>query len=151
MQCPHCHKPVTLVTNSRPTRENSQIWRRRKCWHCQALFTTHEIPDLSHLVVIKKSRPPEMYSHMKLYTGIHKATVSKTKNRLAKIDRAVSETERDILFLKKKRVASEEIGNLALKRLRRIDIGMFLRFLSYFKDIETEGQMKKELEKYLSS
>lgn len=149
MQCPYCHKLVTTVTNSRPTRQNSQIWRRRRCWHCKALFTTHEIIDLSHLVVIKKSCLPEMYNHMKLYTGLFRASVSKTPNRLVKVNRATSEVERDILFLKKKRVSSAEIGHLVLNRLRDIDIGMFLRFLAYHKDIGNKAQMEKEIKKYL--
>lgn len=90
-----------------------------------------------------------MYNHMKLYTGIYRATVSKTANRTKKTDRVTREAERDILFLKKKRINSEEIGGLVLKRLKNIDTGMFLRFLAYFYDIENESQMRRELAKYL--
>jgi transcriptional regulator NrdR family protein len=68
----------------------------------------------------------------------------------APINRATRETERDILFLKKKRVSSGEIGHIVLNRPRCLDIGMFLRFLSYHKDIESQRGMEKELEKYLS-
>jgi transcriptional repressor NrdR len=149
MECPYCHRPVTIVTNSRPTRDNSQIWRRRRCWHCKALFTTHEIIDLSHLVVIKKSGQPEMYNRMKLYTGLYRATVSKTANRAKKVDRVTLEVEREILFLKQKRIKSEIIGDTVLNKLKKVDTGMFLRFLAYFKDITSEHEMKKELEKYL--
>ena len=98
MKCPYCHRPVTIVTNSRPTKKSTQIWRRRRCTHCQVLFTTHEIIDLSHLVVIKKSGQPEMYNHMKLYTGVYRATVSKTQNRTKKVDRVTREAESEILY-----------------------------------------------------
>lgn len=91
-----------------------------------------------------------MYNHMKLYTGLFRASVSKTPNRLVKVNRATSEVERDILFLKKKRVSSAEIGHLVLNRLRDIDIGMFLRFLAYHKDIGNKAQMEKEIKKYLN-
>jgi transcriptional repressor NrdR len=151
MQCPYCHKTVTNVTNSRSTKDDTQIWRRRQCWHCKAIFTTHEIVDLSHLVVLKKAGLTEMYNHMKLYNGVYKATVSKTTNRLRKVNEVVQLVEHDILFLKKKRVKSEEIGEIVLNRLKRLDTGMFLRFLSYFKDITSEFEMNKELKKYLKS
>ena len=91
-----------------------------------------------------------MYNHMKLYNGIYKATVSKTSNRLQKVDKVTHETQRDILFLKKKRVSSKEIGEIILKILKSTDIGMFLRFLAYHKDIANIPQMKKELAKYLA-
>lgn len=138
-----------MVSNSRPTKDNTQIWRRRHCTYCKALFTTHEIIDLSHLIVLKKSGQPERYNHMKLYTGLYRATVSKTQNRAKKVDRVTREVESDILFLKKKRVKTEEIGDIVLKKLKKIDTGMFLRFLAYFKDITSEYEMKKELGKYL--
>lgn len=149
MNCPFCHKPVTSVTNSRPTRENFQIWRRRQCQSCKAIFTTHEVVDLSHLVVIKKSGKPEMFDHMKFYKGVYLATVDKTVRQIKKVDLAVREVEMDILFLKKKRVKSTEIGDLVLRRLRKIDTGMFLRFLAYYKDITNESEMKRELNRYL--
>ncbi len=138
MECPYCHKPVTVVTNSRPTKENAQIWRRRRCVNCKAVFTTHEVIDLSHLVVIKKSGQPEMYNHMKLYTGIYRATISKTNNRAKKVDRTTLEVERELLFLKRKRINSEDIGDIVLNKLKKVDTGMFLRFLAYSKDITSE-------------
>ncbi len=149
MECPYCHHAVTIVTNSRPTRGNSQIWRRRRCLHCKTLFTTHEAIDLSHLVVLKKSHQPERYNHMKLYTGLYRATVSKTLNRAKKVDRVTREVESEILYLKKKRVSSEEIGDIVLNKLKKVDTGMFLRYLAYFKDITNEYEMDKELKKYL--
>lgn len=149
MECPYCHQPLSEVTNSRPTKEGTQIWRRRKCISCHETFTTHEAIDLSHLIVLKKSGKTEMFSRIKLYSGIYGATIgSKTKNREQAVDKITREVERQILYLKKKRVTSVEIADKVLLILRKSHTATFLRFLTYCKDITDESRMKKELQKY---
>jgi transcriptional repressor NrdR len=137
------------VTNSRSTKGNSQIWRRRKCLSCSSLFTTHEIIDLSHLFVIKKSGNVERYNRIKLYSGIYGATVgSKVANREFLVDKITRETEKDLLGLKKKVIKSTEIADIVLNILRKFHTATFLRFLARNKNIETEAQMKREFSKY---
>lgn len=41
MVCIHCGEE-THVINSRPQKRLNQIWRRRQCKACQAIFTTEE-------------------------------------------------------------------------------------------------------------
>ena len=41
MFCIYCGED-TKVTNSRLKKRNNQIWRRRQCLHCRAVFTTNE-------------------------------------------------------------------------------------------------------------
>ncbi len=150
MECPYCHRAATEVTNSRATRGKAQIWRRRRCLNCKATFTTHEVIDLSHLVVIKKSGKPEMFSRVKLYSGIYGATIgSKTPHRELVVEKITREVEKEILFLKKKKITSAEIADIVLRRLRQGHTGTFLRFLAYCKDITSEAQAKRELAKYL--
>lgn len=150
MNCPFCHKDLTIVKNSRSTRKNSQIWRRRFCLNCKQTFTTHEIIDLSHLFVIKKSNKPERFSRLKLYTGIFSASrASEIPNREYFIDKIFQEVEYQILFMKKKQIKSQEITNIVLKTLRKRHTATFLRFLIYSQDIQSEAQLKKELSKYV--
>lgn len=150
MKCPYCHQVLTEVTNSRPTLKETQIWRRRKCLKCLEVFTTHEVVDLSHLVVIKKSGKSEVYNHSKLYSGIYGATIgSKTPDREKVVERITREVERELLFLKRKRIMSIEIADIVLNKLRRSQSATFLRFLAYCKDITNESQMKRELSKYV--
>lgn len=149
MECPYCLKPLTFITNSRPTLGKTQIWRRRKCLNCGEVFTTHEIIDLSQLVVIKKSGKTEKFSQAKLYSGIYNAAIGfKGPNREKLVDKITREIEKEILYLKKKKITSQEIANIVLKKLRTSQTGTFLRFLAFYKDITTEEQMKKELSKY---
>lgn len=150
MECPYCHEIQLIVTNSRSSKGKSQIWRRRKCLACKEIFTTHEIIDLSHVVVVKKTGVAEMFSRMKLYSGIFYASqASKIAKREMAIDSITRAIERDILSLKKKKITSEELTDIVLFNLKKKHIPTFLRFLTYCKDISNESQIKRELAKYL--
>lgn len=150
MYCPYCHKPLTFVTNSRPTKGNTQIWRRRRCSNCGEIFTTHEIIDLSHLVVVKKSGEVERFSQAKLYSGIYGATIgSKMLNREYIVDKITREVNSEILFLKKKRISSQEISNLVLNKLKSESPVTFLRYLAYNKNPKSSKEIKKIISKYI--
>jgi transcriptional repressor NrdR len=151
MNCPYCHKPLTYITNSRPTRNNNQVWRRRHCSNCGEIFTTHEIIDLSHLVVAKKSGEVERFSQAKLYSGIYGATIgSKLPNREYIVDKITREVSSEILSLKRKKITSQEISNIVLNKLKTESPATFLRFLAYNKNPKTETQILKEILKYIS-
>jgi len=151
MECPYCHQQQTFVTNSRPSKGNAQIWRRRHCSNCGEIFTTHEIIDLSHLFVIKKSGEKERFSEIKLYSGIYGATIgSKISHRELVVDRVTRDVEKEILFLKKKSVSSGEIADLVLNKLKKESPQTFLRFLAHNKDVKSESQIIKEISKYTS-
>lgn len=65
MYCSH----DLFVTNSRPQRSRNQVWRRRRCTACQAVFTTVEALDLSKAVTVH-GLP---FSRDKLYISIYEA------------------------------------------------------------------------------
>lgn len=149
MECPFCSRQQTFVINSRITKKNSQVWRRRKCEACKKLFSTYETVDPSYLNVIKKSGRVERFSRMKLYSGIYGATIgSKTPNREMVVQKLTHQAEKKILLLNKKRVHSQEIVDIVLNILKRRQTATFLRFLAYSKDIKSESQMKREMNKY---
>lgn len=150
MKCPYCHKQTLYITNSRPTKKNSQIWRRKWCSSCNLRFTTHEIIDLSHLVVVKKSGDKQRFNKIKLYSGIYGATIgSKTPNREKVVEKITEEVENNILFSKKKIISSQEIGDLVLHQLRKTNIATFMRFLAYHKNLRSLKETQKEISKYL--
>jgi transcriptional repressor NrdR len=149
MNCPYCRKQVTAVTNSRATKEDSQIWRRRKCLNCNQIFTTHEVVDLLHIVVVKKSGETVMFSRMKLFSGILYASMaSEIRNREIHIDSITRLIENEILHLKKKKVTTHEIADITLKHLKKKQTATFMRFLIDCKEINNQNQMKREMEKY---
>lgn len=46
MICINCFHPRTDVTNSRPHKKRSSVWRRRHCPKCGSVFTSVERPSL---------------------------------------------------------------------------------------------------------
>jgi len=73
MVCIYCGGN-TRVTNSRSSKKNPGIWRRRHCDNCNAIFTTSESPDLSvSISVIKREGSLETFSIDDLYVSIFKS------------------------------------------------------------------------------
>ena len=54
MICLYC-SGETKVTNSRRQVRNNQIWRRRLCLVCGAVFTTHESIELESALFVEKN------------------------------------------------------------------------------------------------
>jgi transcriptional repressor NrdR len=54
MVCIYC-SDRTQVTNSRHNTGTNEVWRRRHCLRCQAIFTTYETADLTNSFVVKYS------------------------------------------------------------------------------------------------
>lgn len=54
MVCVYCGGE-TKVANSRPLKRNNQVWRRRKCLVCKAVFTTREAVELETALVVVKN------------------------------------------------------------------------------------------------
>lgn len=150
MKCPYCGKQLSFVKNSRPTRQGTQIWRRRYCSNCKETFTTHESIDLSHIIVNKKSGKPEKFIHAKLYSGIYGASlaIKPIPDRERVINEITTKVENKILASKKKIISSEEIGNYVLSTLRSSNTQIFLRFLMYYKNIKDEKQLLRELKNH---
>lgn len=55
MICPFCNHKKTSVSNVRPRKQRSEIWRRRTCKRCAAIFTTHETPHLDATARVYKT------------------------------------------------------------------------------------------------
>jgi len=153
MICQNCGSDQLIVTNSRSTNHDTQIWRRRKCQKCNFVFTTHEKIDLSQLIVIKKSGKRVRYVAMKLYSSIYNAVVNGKK-----VDRGDAgviaqniffKVEEDIILRKTKSIKTSEIGNIVLKNISSNNLPVWLRFFAYFKS-GTKKLSPSMVKKYLN-
>ena len=54
MVCIYCRSDMG-VTNSRPQKSRNQVWRRRLCKACGAVFTSVEVIDLAQSLMVAKS------------------------------------------------------------------------------------------------
>ena len=70
MKCIYCSHKETEVTNSRKTKGNSLVWRRRHCGTCGNTFTTREGTFLDNLFLIKRSGKRQRFVYEKLFASI---------------------------------------------------------------------------------
>ena len=73
MFCINCFYPSTSVTNSRPSKKEPSIWRRRFCTNCKQTFTTHERPSLANREIHLPDGAKEPFNIGKLTLSISKA------------------------------------------------------------------------------
>lgn len=70
MVCIYCQSD-TQVVNSRHQKRQNQVWRRRKCIHCQAVFTTLEAVDFSQAVTVVRNQTYEPFSRDTLLLSVY--------------------------------------------------------------------------------
>ncbi|OGS63513.1 MAG: transcriptional regulator NrdR [Elusimicrobia bacterium RIFOXYB2_FULL_62_6] len=154
MKCPFCGALDTKVTDSRDS-DVFETRRRRECEKCGKRFTTYERieqnPRSKSLIIVKKDGRREEFSRDKLKSGLIKAC-QKRDIRVGKIDEAVGEIESALRDANKGEVPSALVGELVIKKLKKIDKIAYIRFASVYKDFsdvkdfETEIKSIKERE-----
>lgn len=152
MKCPFCSKDQLIVTNTRSTKQNTQIWRRRKCLSCGEFLTTYELIDLSYLHVMKSNGSVQVYNRAKLFSGIYRASMQKKNvdkyGRGLLVEKITGDVETEILALKQKVITTDQIRHIILSHLRKSDPTLFLSFLAYFAKPSIHN-LKSILQKYL--
>lgn len=143
MFCPYCKSPKNFVIDKRSSDNNTSIRRRRECKKCKSRFTTYERAFLD-LVVLKSSNKKEHFDREKLRKGITKAC-EKRPVSLRTIERLVNEIETEIRKLHKNEIKSRTIGDIVMKKLKKVDTVAYVRFASYYKDFKNVQSFKKSL------
>lgn len=142
MNCPYCSNVASKVTDKRQSPEG--IRRRRECLKCGKRFTTYEKIVQSEFLVIKKSGERERFSREKLEAGMLKAFEKRPIPR-EKIDRAVSEVEEQLRKAGKKEIKSSTIGEIVMRKIKKIDNIAYIRFASVYRDFKDLDDLKKEI------
>lgn len=70
MVCIYC-SGETQVVNSRLQKKSNQVWRRRRCLTCQAVFTTTEGTTLENNLVINHKGRVEPFSRDTLFISVY--------------------------------------------------------------------------------
>ncbi len=136
MKCPSCDSENIKVIDSRPVPENNSIRRRRECLDCKFRFTTYEVIDAFHPIVLKKNGTKEYFDKNKLLAGLFQAC----QKRPVDAEKVANEIEYDILNGLHREITSSEIGEMAMDKLLRLDDVAYVRFASVhreFRDVET--------------
>ncbi|MER1987025.1 MAG: transcriptional regulator NrdR [Solibacillus sp.] len=147
MRCPSCQYNGTRVVDSRPVDDNKEIRRRRECESCGFRFTTFEKIEETPLIVVKKEGTREEFSREKVLRGLIRAC-EKRPVPLDELEQLVITIENELRRLGNSEVRSEDVGEMVMDRLAKIDEVAYVRFASVyrqFKDLNVFIEELKEL------
>ena len=143
MKCLFCSHPETKVTDKRES--GNKIRRRRECLKCGKRFTTYEQIDTDYLYVIKKDNRREKFSRQKLESGINRALEKRPVSQQA-IGNIINQIEEQLRkTAKNKEIKTSIIGELVMKKLKKLDNIAYIRFASVYRDFKDANDFKREL------
>lgn len=144
MKCPYCNYYDTSVLDSRDSEDLGSIRRRRECLKCEKRFTTYERVDMVDLIVLKKDGRREQFDRKKLMTGMLKAT-EKRPVTMDEIEKAVDEIEMELRKRDSIEIPSADMGDIVLKRLKKLDQLAYIRFASVYRSFDDLETFEKEV------
>lgn len=148
LKCPFCNHEDTKVIDSRAQDDNSTIRRRRLCDSCGKRFTTYERIDTIPMNVIKRDGTREIFDKNKLLGGIMKSC-NKRPVTVMQMEEIVDEIENAIMSSMEKEIASKEIGNMVMDKLKDIDEVAYVRFASVYRQFKDINTFMQELSKMI--
>ncbi len=144
MRCPACGHDEDKVVDSRSTKENSAVRRRRECLACGHRFTTYEYVEHRPVMVVKKDGRREHYSRDKILNGLLRAC-EKRPVSTETLEKLVDEVEKTVSSHVRDEIPTSELGNEVMKRLATIDQVAYVRFASVYRDFKDISQFLLEL------
>ena len=148
MKCPFCGGLESRVADSRTTEEGTAIKRRRECINCEKRFTTMEKAEESPIIVIKRDGRREVFDGNKILTGLLRAC-EKRDISLDTLQFLVQELEQELRTSFRQEVETDQIGDILLNKLRKLDEVAYVRFASVFNQFQSIESFKEELEKMI--
>jgi transcriptional repressor NrdR len=145
MRCPFCATDEDKVIETRVSKDGSEIRRRRECEGCKRRFTTYERIEESMPLVVKTDGRREPFDRNKIEHGMQAAVAKRPVSRAQVADLAL-EVEREIGELAVPEIASRDIGERVLPKLRALDQVAYVRFASIYRDFRDIEGFAKELE-----
>jgi transcriptional repressor NrdR len=148
MKCPYCSGFGTKVVDKRESVDLKSTRRRRECLGCGKRFTTYERVESADLIVIKKDGRRERFDRQKIKSGILKACEKRPiSNEI--IDRTVDEIETELRNKDNVEISSRVIGELIMKKLKKLDKVAYIRFASVYREFTDLSSFENELKKLI--
>lgn len=143
MKCPYCGSENIRTLETRDSPEN--VARRRKeCLDCGKRFTTYEYVETVELMVRKKDGRLERFDLNKVIRGLQKAC-EKRPVTMEQIHELAEKVRQELMATGKGEATSQEIGDLVVKYLKKLDRVAYVRFASVYKRFEEPEDFKKAL------
>ncbi len=141
MKCPLCNCQDSRVLDSRPTNEGTSIKRRRECPNCGKRFTTYEVIDTVPIAVVKRDGRKEFFDKHKLILGIERACQKRPVNP----EEIAASIETELQNSMIGEIASADIGEMVLSRLREMDTVSYIRFASVYREFQDIDSFMAEI------
>lgn len=142
MKCPYCSNTTSRVTNKRSAPDG--VRRRRECLKCKKRYTTYEKIDKGDIWVIKKDGTRQVFNSDKLKIGVDRAFEKRPISQ-EQIKKMVNEIEEHIRKRGKKEIKSSTIGEVVMKKIKKLDNVAYIRFASVYKDFKDIEDFKAEI------
>ncbi|RKX59010.1 MAG: transcriptional regulator NrdR [Thermodesulfobacteriota bacterium] len=142
MDCPFCSSQQSRVTDKRSS--PGGIRRRRECLKCKRRYTTYEKISENGIFVLKKNGTKERFDRVKIETGVEKAFEKRPITK-EQIEKMVKEIEEQLRRKGNKEVKSSIIGELVMRKIKKLDNVAYLRFASVYRDFQNIKDFKQEL------
>ncbi len=144
MKCPFCNKDDDKVIESRTVAEGESIRRRRECNKCGKRFTSYERVEHRPLMVAKKDGRREPFSREKIMSGVSRA-VEKRPVSVDDIDDLLDRIEKQLYSMNKKELQSEDVGEVVMQELEKLDKVAYVRFASVYREFKDVKEFVKEI------
>ncbi len=135
MKCPFCSAEDTAVADTRLNEEGDVVRRRRKCNRCDKRFTTYERAEIQLPQVVKKNGLRTEFSRDKLRASLELA-LRKRPVSMASVDAAVDTIEEMLLTAGEREVSTQQLGELVMRELKKLDKVAYIRFASVYRNFE---------------
>jgi transcriptional repressor NrdR len=145
VRCPFCSGSEDKVIETRVSKDGGEIRRRRECESCTRRYTTYERIEESMPLVIKNDGRREPFDRTKIEHGLLRAVAKRPVSR-DQVGQLALEVEREIAELGLSEIASRDVGERVLPRLRALDQVAYVRFASIYRDFHDLAGFEKELD-----
>ena len=141
MRCPFCQNAETQVVETRISEDGDFVRRRRQCGACDKRFTTYERPEVNFPVIVKKDGRRIEYERAKLLASMNLA-LRKRPVSTEQVDSAIERIEEKLLNMGVREIASNRLGELVMRELKKLDKVAYVRFASVYRSFEDIDDFK---------
>ena len=143
MNCPYCNSNEFKTLETRDSPGNTTR-RRKECIQCNKRFTTYEYIETIELMVRKKDGRLERFDLNKIIRGFQKAC-EKRPVSMDLINESASLVRQEVMLKNSDEITSQEIGDLVMKYLKKIDRIAYIRFASVYQQFEEPDDFRRLL------
>jgi transcriptional repressor NrdR len=149
VRCPFCNHDDDRVLDSRATDDDTAIRRRRVCNLCGKRYTTYErVEGEEALRVVKKDGRIQSFDRRKILSGLMTACEKRPVSS-DDLEAAANRVHHQLLSRGEREVNSNEIGQLVMSELHKLDQVAYVRFASVYRQFKDLDEFMIELRRVI--